>query len=75
MPTVVEIKAMYLENKFDHLDPTHFRCAILQVEIAEKGVQFFCELEVHFVEILQIGANLLLTRTLIPHSRITFSLG
>ena len=54
-PPLVEIRCMYLENKFDQLDPTHFRCAILQLQIIEKGVSVYIELEVHFHEILRIG--------------------
>jgi Leucine-rich repeat (LRR) protein len=58
-PTVLQVNCMFMDNKFDHLDPTHFRFALLQIEVAEKlGVNFvsiFCELEVHFHEILTLG--------------------
>ena len=58
-PTVLQVNCMFMDNKFDHLDPTHFRFALLQIEVAEKlGVNFvsiFCEVEVHFHEILALG--------------------
>ena len=37
-PTVTEIKLMHLVNRFDELDPTHFRHALCALKLTHKGV-------------------------------------
>ena len=46
---------MHLTNKFESLDPTHFRVAIMEWKITYKGVSFYVEVEAHFYEILAIA--------------------
>ena len=54
-PISVEVNLMHLDNKFDILDPTHFRYATCQLQIIHKGKSIFVEIEIHFAEILAIG--------------------
>ena len=51
----IEIMSIY--NKFAELDPTHFRCAICTLRLTFRGVSIYCELEVHYHEIMRIALN------------------
>ena len=52
---VTEVKVMQLVNRFHDLDPTHFRQACCSLKLTHKAISIFCELEVHYTEILNIG--------------------
>jgi predicted NACHT family NTPase len=52
---VCEVMLMHLLNRFEELDPTHFREARCGLKITWKGVFVYCELEIHFCDILLVG--------------------
>jgi hypothetical protein len=54
-PIAYEVQLMHLVNKFEDLDPTHFRQAIMTLKVTHKGVSFYCEIEAHFHEILKVA--------------------
>ena len=51
------IKLMQLVNKFHDLDPTHFRSAVCTLKVTHRNVSLYCEVEVHFAEILRFGTS------------------
>ena len=54
---VTEIKLMHLVNNFEDLDPTHYRKAACCLKLSHKRMSIYCELEIHFYEILQVGQS------------------
>ena len=49
----LEVRSMF--NKFADLDPTHFRCVICTMLLTYRGVSIFCEVEIHYQEIMRIA--------------------
>ena len=58
-PKVEEAKLelMNVVNKFAELDPTHFRVAVLTLRLTFRGVAFYCEIEIHYSEIMRIALD------------------
>ena len=56
-PAVIttELKLLNLLNRFEQLDPTHFRMMVCQLKLTHHGVSIFCEVEVQYSEILAIA--------------------
>ena len=52
---ITELKPMALSNRFEHLDPTHFRNMVCQLKLTHQGASCFCEIEVHYVDILTLA--------------------
>ena len=51
---VTEVVMMDFVNHFEALDPTHYRKATCCLKIVHKKAAIYCELEVHFHEILAV---------------------
>ena len=54
-PIVTEIKLMHMNNKFENLDPTHFRMCTCVLRVQHKQLVFYCEVEVHYFEIMKLA--------------------
>ena len=54
-PENATLEILALFNKFADLDPTHFRCAICTMQLTYRGLSIFCEVEVHYSEIMRIA--------------------
>ena len=54
---VITLKLFKLRNKFDDLDPTHFRLAVCVLKMEFRGMFIFIELEVHYEDIMKIALN------------------
>lgn len=49
-----ELTTMNMFNRYAELDPTHFRAHVLTLRLAYKGISVFCEVEVHYSEIMKV---------------------
>ena len=52
---MTEVKLMHLVNHFEDLDPTHYRKALCCLKLAHKKMAIYCEVEIHFYEVLRVG--------------------
>ena len=52
---VTELQLMSITNRFDQLDPTHFRSIVCALKLTHQGVSCFCEVEVHYCEVLRVA--------------------
>lgn len=55
LKVVTEVKLMHLINNFEDLDPTHFRKAVCGLKIMHKKMSIYCEVEIHFYDILSVA--------------------
>ena len=63
--SALDVKLMHLHNRFETLDPTHFRSLVAglkitagpELKLSREPTSIYCELEIHYHEILRIAAS------------------
>ena len=54
-PVAMKVQLMHLQNKFEELDPTHFRSATCSIKMTTGTTSIFGAIEVHYNEIFLVG--------------------